>query len=67
MKVKEIIERKQVGDLRIAAEVIGIDAANARIALRRSGSKYHNKVVMVLSNLIKYRESLTIVNAKKFK
>jgi len=59
MKVKQIIERKQVGDLKIAAQVIGIDASNARVALRRPGSKYHDKVVAVLSNLIHHRESLT--------
>lgn len=60
MKVKEIIEKKTIGDLKIAAKVIGIDAGNARVALRRPGSKYHDKVVLVLRNLIYHRESLTV-------
>lgn len=58
MKVKEIIKRKEMGDLKIAAQIIGIHAANARAALRRPGSKYHDKVVSILSNLIHYRESM---------
>lgn len=58
MKVKEIIEKKTVGDLKIAAKVIGIDAGNARVALRRPGSKYHDRIVTVLRNLINHRESL---------
>ena len=48
-----------IGDIKIAAQIIGIDAANARVALRRPGSKYHDEVVTVLSNLIHHRESLT--------
>lgn len=59
MKVNEIIKKKSTGDLKIAAQIIGIDAGNARVALRRPGSKYHNKVLTVLSNLIHHRESLT--------
>ncbi len=60
MKLKDILKKKEVGDLKIVARVIGIDAGNARVALRRPGSKYHDKVVTVLSNLIHHRESLTI-------
>lgn len=58
MKLKDILNKKELGDLKIAAQIIGIDAGNARVALRRPGSKYHDKVVAVLSNLIHYRESL---------
>lgn len=58
MKVDKIIKRKEVGDLKVVARIIGIDASNARAALRRPGSKYHDKVVSVLSNLIHYRESM---------
>lgn len=60
MKLKDILKKKEVGDLKIVAQVIGIDAANARAALRRPGSKYHNKVLVILGNLIHHRESLFI-------
>lgn len=60
MKVKEIIKRKKPGDLTLVAKILGIHAANARVALRRPGSKYHEKVVEILGNLIRYRDSLAI-------
>ena len=60
MKLKDILKKKEVGDLKIVAKIISIDAANARAALRRPGSKHHDKVVAVLSSLIHHRETLFI-------
>ncbi len=60
MKLKDILEKKKVGDLKIVAQIIGIDAGNARVALRRPNSKHHNKVLIVLSSLIQHRDSLMI-------
>lgn len=59
MKLKDILRNKEIGDLKVVAKLLGINAANARVALRRPGSKYHNKVLKILSNIIYHRKSLT--------
>ncbi len=55
---EEIIKRKRHGDLKTVADIIGISNDNAYRALNREDSKYHSKVVELLSAIIINRETL---------
>jgi len=58
MTVEEIKQSKRAGDLKIAAEMIGISQQNAFVALKRAGSKYHQKIIEALSQIIEMRSHL---------
>lgn len=58
MTKDEILEKKQHGDLKTAGAMIGISEHNAYAALNREGSKHHNKIIKILSQVIEMRERL---------
>jgi hypothetical protein len=58
MELAEIIEKKQDGDLKLAANMVNITADNARQALKRVKSKNHQSVKNALELIITNRESL---------
>ena len=58
MSKDEILTKKMHGDLKTAGELIGITKKNAYAALTREGSKYHDKVIKALSQIIEMRETL---------
>ena len=58
MTKDEILAKKMHGDLKTAGDMIGITEKNAYAALNREGSKYHDKLVKALSQVIKMREIL---------
>ncbi|MFT4062563.1 MAG: hypothetical protein QM642_09440 [Edaphocola sp.] len=57
-KLVSIHRNKKRGDMRTAAEVLGISLANAQRALDRIGSKYHYEVTEVLARTISDRAQL---------
>lgn len=56
--ISQIKDKIKRGDLRIAADMLGISPANASEASRRVGSKYHNALVDALHQVIEMREKL---------
>lgn len=58
MDVEEILVKKKHGDLKTAGEAIGISEFNAYNALKRRGSKHHDKIKEVLTKIITLREQL---------
>lgn len=58
MNLEEIKEKKQSGDMKTAAKMAGISQKNAFAALNREGSKYHNRIIEKLSEVITLRENL---------
>jgi hypothetical protein len=59
MTVEEIKQKKQSGDLKTAGKMLGISVYNAYAALNRPGSKYHERIVNVLTKLIEMREIIS--------
>jgi hypothetical protein len=58
MELAEIKEKKQDGDMKLAANMVNITNANARQALKRPESKHHQAVVNALELIITNREAL---------
>ena len=58
MTVEEINKKKKHGDLKTAGAMLGITEQNAYVALNRRGSKYHTRIVDVLTKVIDMREKL---------
>lgn len=56
--ITEIKERSIRGDIKLAAKLIGISPQNARWALKRVGSKYHDALLTALDKVITSRENL---------
>ena len=63
--ISQIKELMQPGDLKTAAQMLGITASNASKALNRPGSKYHQELVNSLSMVVEMREML--IDSKKRK
>ena len=58
MTEKQIIEKKNVGDIKLIAEMLGISQANASITLKRPKSKKFKKAIAALRQIIEAREAL---------
>lgn len=65
MEINEIKQKTVHGDLVIAGKMIGITRDNAKVALKRVGSKYHERVKEALVKIINSREALIKESAKK--
>ena len=63
----EISEKKQKivrGDLLLAGQMVGITRKNAQAALKREGSKYHERVKAAFMKIIANREALLEASKK---
>lgn len=58
MNIDEIKSKLSYGDMRLAGQMIGISRDNAKVALKREGSKYHQAVKDALEKIISAREEL---------
>lgn len=64
----EISEKKQKivrGDLLLAGQMVGITRKNAQAALKREGSKYHQRVKDALVKIFAAREALIRESGKQ--
>jgi hypothetical protein len=64
MDKKQIFEKRQYGDVRLLAEILGVSHQNAQKIIERPNSKRHKKAVEILTRIITDREK-TIESAKK--
>lgn len=60
MTLQEIKSKKKSGDLKSAGEMLGISEFNAYAALNREGSKYHQRILNILSKIIEMRDLIAI-------
>lgn len=58
MKREEIKEKKRIGDLTAAAEIMGIKRGHAIVIWQRPNSKRYPELETTLSKIIKARELL---------
>ena len=58
MEISEIKQKIVVGDMKLAAHIAEITHGNARMALKRVGSKYHERVKAALVKIFAMREAL---------
>ncbi|HSW65216.1 MAG TPA: hypothetical protein VLH56_18190 [Dissulfurispiraceae bacterium] len=58
MELSQIRKKIVRGDLLIAGKMIGITRQNAKMALVRKGSKYHERVKAALIKIYASREAL---------
>lgn len=64
MEISEIKQKIVVGDMKLAAHIAGITHGNARMALKRVGSKYHERVKAAFMKIIANREALLEASKK---
>ena len=62
-RLHEINNLRRTGDFILASEIVGISVENAKRAFSRVGSKYHDRVVNALENIIENRIKLIKSNA----
>ena len=58
MDTKQILEKKQYGDIKSVAEILNVNYPNVQIILRRPNSKLHTKAVNALAKIIEAREKI---------
>mgnify|MGYP007112387282 CR=1 FL=1 len=58
MNREEINEKKQVGDFRTAANMLGLTYANTRILWQRPNAKRYPQLEAAMAKIIKSREEL---------
>lgn len=65
MDIKEINEKRRVGDYEVAAKMLGISRENVRKHLNRPRARRHAAVVEAMGKVIANREALINESAKK--
>lgn len=58
MDTKQILEKKQIGDVVTVANMLKVNYSNADKILRRPNSKRHEQAMMALKQIVETRESL---------
>jgi len=58
MDEKQILAKKQTGDTKLVAEMIGVSYFNADVILKRPKSKRYAKAIEALRKIIENREML---------
>jgi len=56
MNTEQIIFKKQIGDIKQVAEIIGESYANTCKLIQRTNAKRHPEVIAVLAKIIEARE-----------
>lgn len=64
MEISEIKHKIVNGDLKLAAHIVGITPDNAHVAMKRVGSKYHERVKAAFMKIIANREALLEASKK---
>ena len=70
---KELLDRKEIGDIKVVAAIIDVDYFNAAKILKRTNSKLHSQAIEALRLVVESRENLIkkakevnlIMNGKK--
>lgn len=63
MDTKQILEKKQKGDIKLVAEILDVSDENARKILNRPNAKMHKRAITALEKIIIDRER-TLQEAK---
>lgn len=58
MTKKQIFDKKQYGDIKVVAQMIGVTRHNAARLLERPTAKRHNEAVKALEQVVAAREKL---------
>jgi len=58
MELKEIMDKKKHGDLKLTAKMLGIGYQNALMVLRRPNARRHPALLVAMAKIIKAREAL---------
>jgi uncharacterized Zn finger protein len=65
MTEKQIIEKKNYGDMKLMARMLGISQSNATMILSRPNSKKYQEAIEALKKIIEAREALMAQIATK--
>lgn len=65
MEISEIKGKIIIGDLVLVGKMLGITRQNAQVALKRVGSKYHERVKAALLKIYASREALLEASQKE--